>query len=116
MKCELRNGEEKKQKMAQMTATAGNEKVGSFGLLSGHIIPAIGLGTWKAQHPRDNVYAAIVEVLILLFSAVFPYSIVFDYDINLKKERMVFVVRAYVMSSAHYLIGVSFVVVGAGWV
>nr|GLL36833.1 aldose reductase [Ipomoea trifida] len=47
--------------MAQMTVTAGNEKVGSFRLLSGHMIPAIGLGTWKAQNPRDNVYTAIVE-------------------------------------------------------
>ncbi|WMV45115.1 hypothetical protein MTR67_038500 [Solanum verrucosum] len=47
--------------MAQMTIDPQGEKIESFVLLSGHKIPAIGLGTWRAHNARDSVYTAIVE-------------------------------------------------------
>ncbi|XP_060202727.1 aldose reductase-like isoform X1 [Lycium barbarum] len=47
--------------MAQMTIDQLGEKVGDFGLLSGHRIPAIGLGTWRAHNARDDVFTAIVK-------------------------------------------------------
>nr|XP_016506866.1 PREDICTED: aldose reductase-like [Nicotiana tabacum] len=47
--------------MAQMTIDPQNEKIEYFELLSGHKIPAIGLGTWRAENAKDSVYTAIVE-------------------------------------------------------
>ncbi|KAL2509825.1 NAD(P)-linked oxidoreductase superfamily protein [Forsythia ovata] len=47
--------------MAQATFTPHDEKVVGFRLLSGHTIPAVGLGTWKSGSPRDSVFTAIVE-------------------------------------------------------
>ncbi|KAL2509939.1 NAD(P)-linked oxidoreductase superfamily protein [Forsythia ovata] len=49
--------------MAQATFTPHDEKVVGFRLLSGHTIPAVGLGTWKSGSPRDSVFTAIVEVI-----------------------------------------------------
>ncbi|KAK5770081.1 aldose reductase [Gossypium arboreum] len=48
--------------MAQATFTAEDQKIESFRLLSGHKIPAIGLGTWRSGSQADNsVKTAIVE-------------------------------------------------------
>ncbi|TMW86335.1 hypothetical protein EJD97_021532 [Solanum chilense] len=47
--------------MAQMTIDPQGEKIESFVLLSGHKIPAIGLGTWRAHNARDSVFTAILE-------------------------------------------------------
>lgn len=42
-----------------------------FGLLSGHSIPAVGLGTWRAgSQASDSVFTAILEVF-MLFSFLF---------------------------------------------
>lgn len=39
-------------------------KTQSFNLLSGHTIPAVGLGTWKSGSQAVNsVFTAIVEVI-----------------------------------------------------
>ncbi|TYG35756.1 hypothetical protein ES288_D13G008200v1 [Gossypium darwinii] len=49
--------------MAQATFTAEDQKIESFRLLSGHTIPAIGLGTWRSGSQADNsVKIAIVEI------------------------------------------------------
>ncbi|KAI3472843.1 hypothetical protein Pfo_029972 [Paulownia fortunei] len=47
--------------MAQGTFTPHGEKVETFRLLSGHLIPAVGIGTWKSECPRDSVYTALAE-------------------------------------------------------
>ncbi|KAL2484903.1 NAD(P)-linked oxidoreductase superfamily protein [Abeliophyllum distichum] len=47
--------------MAQATFTPHDEKVVEFRLLSGHKIPAVGLGTWKSGSPRHTVLTAVVE-------------------------------------------------------
>ncbi|CDP19942.1 unnamed protein product [Coffea canephora] len=49
--------------MAQVTFTTHGERMQSFKLLSGHAIPAVGLGTWKSTSPQAQhpVYSAIVE-------------------------------------------------------
>ncbi|XP_021908790.1 aldose reductase isoform X2 [Carica papaya] len=48
--------------MAQATFTLYGEKIESFRLLSGHIIPAVGLGTWRSGSQASNsVFTAIVE-------------------------------------------------------
>ncbi|MCD9561020.1 hypothetical protein HAX54_019954 [Datura stramonium] len=47
--------------MAQMTINPQGEKIESFVLLSGHKIPAVGLGTWRAQNAADSVFTAIVD-------------------------------------------------------
>lgn len=42
-------------------------KTQCFKLLSGHTIPAVGLGTWKSSSQAVNsVFTAIVEVFALL--------------------------------------------------
>ena len=42
-------------------------KAQSFTLLSGHTIPAVGLGTWKSgSQATDSVFSAIVEVIYWL--------------------------------------------------
>lgn len=48
--------------MAQATLTPHGEKVETFRLLSGHLIPAVGLGTWKSETPRESVCNALVQV------------------------------------------------------
>ncbi|KAB1669773.1 hypothetical protein ES319_1Z011700v1 [Gossypium barbadense] len=49
--------------MTKATFTAEDQKIESFRLLSGHTIPAIGLGTWRAGSQADkSVKIAIVEV------------------------------------------------------
>ncbi|PIN19698.1 Aldo/keto reductase family protein [Handroanthus impetiginosus] len=30
-------------------------------LLSGHLIPAVGIGTWRARNPKESVYTALAE-------------------------------------------------------
>lgn len=41
----------------------------SFKLVSGHSIPAVGLGTWKTgEKASDSVYTAITEVNLFLSS------------------------------------------------
>ncbi|KAL2250352.1 aldose reductase [Sesamum indicum] len=47
--------------MAQATLTPHGEKVETFRLLSGHLIPAVGLGTWKSETPRESVCNALVQ-------------------------------------------------------
>ncbi|KAB1993135.1 hypothetical protein ES319_D13G008000v1 [Gossypium barbadense] len=48
--------------MTKATFTAEDQKIESFRLLSGHTIPAIGLGTWRAGSQADkSVKIAIVE-------------------------------------------------------
>jgi len=47
--------------MAQVTLTPKDEKMAYFRLLSGHKIPAIGLGTWRSQSPTHSVFTALVE-------------------------------------------------------
>lgn len=52
--------------MAQVTFTHGGEKMETFKLLSGHSIPAVGIGTWKSgSRAEDSVCTAIVEVLFV---------------------------------------------------
>ncbi|KAI3860755.1 hypothetical protein MKW92_026121 [Papaver armeniacum] len=48
--------------MAQATLLPEDMKMESFKLLSGHTIPAVGLGTWKSgSQAPDSVFTAIVE-------------------------------------------------------
>ncbi|KAK6118237.1 hypothetical protein DH2020_048023 [Rehmannia glutinosa] len=47
--------------MAQATFTPHDEKTVTFRLLSGHLIPSVGIGTWKADSARDSVFTALVE-------------------------------------------------------
>ncbi|XP_058002975.1 LOW QUALITY PROTEIN: aldose reductase [Hevea brasiliensis] len=48
--------------MPQATFTPSGQKIESFRLLSGHAIPAVGLGTWKSgSKAKDSVFTAIVE-------------------------------------------------------
>ncbi|KAK8546050.1 hypothetical protein V6N13_067288 [Hibiscus sabdariffa] len=48
--------------MAHATFTADDQKLEFFRLLSGHKIPAVGLGTWRSGSQADNsVFTAIVE-------------------------------------------------------
>ncbi|KAK9290386.1 hypothetical protein L1049_008555 [Liquidambar formosana] len=48
--------------MAKATFTPQNQQTESFRLLSGHTIPAVGLGTWKSGSEANNaVCTAIVE-------------------------------------------------------
>ncbi|OAY43781.1 aldose reductase [Manihot esculenta] len=48
--------------MAQAPFNQSGEKVESFRLLSGHAIPAVGLGTWRSgSKVTEAVYSAIVE-------------------------------------------------------
>lgn len=50
--------------MAQSKIDMTNHKAESFKLLSGHAIPAVGLGTWKSgDEAYKSVFTAIVEVL-----------------------------------------------------
>jgi len=54
----------KKKKMFRATFTPEGEKMEYFRLMTGHLIPAIGLGTWKSgPQARYSVETAIVEVL-----------------------------------------------------
>lgn len=54
--------------MAQAAFGAQEGHTDSFKLISGHKIPAVGLGTWKAgSEASDSVFTAIVEVHIYLF-------------------------------------------------
>lgn len=56
------------KEMAQATFGAQEAHTDSFKLISGHKIPAVGLGTWKAgSAASDSVFTAIVEVQIRLF-------------------------------------------------
>jgi alcohol dehydrogenase (NADP+) len=50
--------------MAQATfTTPQDQQAESFTLLSGHTIPAVGLGTWKSgSKASESVFTAIVEV------------------------------------------------------
>ncbi|OMO97672.1 Aldo/keto reductase [Corchorus olitorius] len=49
--------------MAQATFTAEGEKAECFKLLSGHTIPAVGLGTWRSSSQAYNsVLTALLEV------------------------------------------------------
>lgn len=48
--------------MAQASFTPHNEKMETFRLQSGHVIPAVGLGTWKSDSPRESVQTALIEV------------------------------------------------------
>lgn len=53
--------------MAQATFKPLDQKAVTFELLSGHTIPAVGLGTWQTgSEASDSVFTAIVEVLVLL--------------------------------------------------
>ena len=55
---------ERKQSMAQATVTPQDQQAEYFSLLSGHTIPAVGLGTWKSgSKAGESVFTAIVEVL-----------------------------------------------------
>ncbi|XP_021765906.1 aldose reductase-like [Chenopodium quinoa] len=48
--------------MAQATFTAHDQEMEYFPLVSGHKIPAVGLGTWKsASQARSSVFTAIAE-------------------------------------------------------
>ncbi|KAL0375403.1 UNVERIFIED_CONTAM: Aldose reductase [Sesamum radiatum] len=47
--------------MAQAALTPHGEMVETFRLLSGHLMPAVGLGTWKTESPRDSVSNALVQ-------------------------------------------------------
>lgn len=50
--------------MAQASFGPQNLHVESFRLLSGHKIPAVGLGTWKADDEAyKSVFTAVVEVI-----------------------------------------------------
>lgn len=50
--------------MAQATFIPHHEdKIETFRLASGKLIPAVGIGTWKSQSPRQTVFTAIVEVV-----------------------------------------------------
>ena len=49
--------------MLKATFAAGDQKEQAFKLLSGHALPAVGLGTWRlASQAYDSVFFAIVEV------------------------------------------------------
>lgn len=48
--------------MAQASFTPHEEIVETFKLASGHRIPAVGIGTWKSDSPRESVQSALVEV------------------------------------------------------
>ena len=53
--------------MAQVVVKRHEPKTQSFTLLSGHTIPAVGLGTWKSgSQAANSVITAIVEVITLL--------------------------------------------------
>lgn len=55
----------KKRRMAKATFTPQNQNIESFRLLSGHTIPAVGLGTWRSgSEVTNSVCTAIVEVLM----------------------------------------------------
>jgi len=64
--------------MAQVVVKRHEPKTQSFTLLSGHTIPAVGLGTWKAGSQAVNsVFTAIVEVITLpgfTFLSLFIYA------------------------------------------
>ncbi|XP_047946849.1 aldose reductase [Salvia hispanica] len=47
--------------MAQATFSGDGEKMETFRLVSGHLIPAVGLGTWKSQSPRLSVQTALLQ-------------------------------------------------------
>ncbi|KAG8377085.1 hypothetical protein BUALT_Bualt09G0131700 [Buddleja alternifolia] len=47
--------------MAQATFTPQDEIMVTFTLLSGHKIPAIGIGTWRSRSPTDSVFTALVD-------------------------------------------------------
>lgn len=51
--------------MAQETLSPHEKEQEYYTLLSGHAIPAVGLGTWKSgSNASDSVFTAITEVLI----------------------------------------------------
>ncbi|XP_051130522.1 aldose reductase isoform X1 [Andrographis paniculata] len=47
--------------MAQATISPQAGQIESYRLPSGHLIPSIGVGTWKSQSPRDCVQKALIE-------------------------------------------------------
>jgi len=48
--------------MAQATVTPQDQQAEYFSLLSGHTIPAVGLGTWKSgSKAGESVFTAIAE-------------------------------------------------------
>ena len=50
--------------MTQATVTPQDQQAEYFSLLSGHTIPAVGLGTWKSgSKAGESVFTAIAEVL-----------------------------------------------------
>ncbi|KAH9673191.1 Aldo ket red domain-containing protein [Citrus sinensis] len=56
--------------MAQSNIEPTNHKAESFKLLSGHTIPAVGLGTWKSgDEAFKSVFTAIVEIGLALKEA-----------------------------------------------
>lgn len=65
--------------MAQATFTHEGEKMKSFKLLSGHDIPAVGIGTWKCDSQAEHsVSTALIEVPYLsTHPCLFILSLVF---------------------------------------
>ena len=60
--------------MLKATFAAGDQKEQAFKLLSGHALPAVGLGTWRlASQAYDSVFFATVEVSQL---STFPQKLV----------------------------------------
>lgn len=47
--------------MAQATFTPHAEMIETFRLLSGHLIPAVGIGTWKSEPPKESVQTALTQ-------------------------------------------------------
>ncbi|KAH6769314.1 oxidoreductase superfamily protein [Perilla frutescens var. frutescens] len=47
--------------MAQATFTPHGEKIESFRLSSGHLIPAVGIGTWKSELPKESLQTALIQ-------------------------------------------------------
>lgn len=70
--------------MAQATFGHQNLHVESFKLLSGHKIPAVGLGTWKADDEAyKSVFTAVVEVI-------FHHMLSFMYKIDSRAISVLF--------------------------
>lgn len=59
-----RQGGKEENTMAHATFTAEGQNTESFRLLSGHKIPAVGLGTWRSGSQATHaVVTALVEVI-----------------------------------------------------
>ncbi|KAL5720889.1 alcohol dehydrogenase (NADP(+)) [Ranunculus cassubicifolius] len=72
--------------MAQATFTPHDKKTERFKLLSGHRIPAVGLGTWRAgSQTTDAVCTAIVEAGYRHFDTAWEYNLQEEVGVGLKR-------------------------------